>query len=164
MKRIQIFHEVMIPLMVSACDAKSYLELGTHHNETIGKVVCERRYGVDIQPVPLAGVEMFAMTTDDFIAGHAGLHAPYDFVFIDADHSCAAARDDFFGILPHVSPEGIICLHDTNPETQSDTRMDLCGDSWKFAMELHDRGYESVTLNYHPGLTIARNRKRWVPK
>jgi len=163
MKRLQTFHETLIPMLVSACGAQSYLELGTHQNETIGKVVCERRYGVDILTVPLQGVRMFKMTTAEFIKWHAAKYAPYDFVFIDADHSESAVRSDFFGIIDHVSPDGIVCLHDTNPETEADTDPGLCGDGWRFSHVLWNSEYEAVTLPYHPGLTIVRNRGKWGP-
>ena len=66
-------------------------------------------------------------------------------------------------IMPHVSHEGLVCLHDTNPETVEDTQPGYCGDSWKFAKNLSVLGYEAVTLPYHPGLTIVRNRRRWGP-
>ena len=166
MKRLQTFHETLIPMLVEMSGAKSYLEFGTYHNDTIAHVKCEKRYGVDINPIPLpiAGVEMFAMTTQEFIKRDAALLAPLDFVFIDADHSEAAVRADFFGILDYVSPEGIICFHDSNPETLADTDPGLCGTSWKFAELLHNDGYEAVTLPYHPGLTIVRNRMTWGPK
>lgn len=163
MNRLQTFHETLIPMLVSACGAQSYLEFGTHTNETIGRVVCGRRYGVDINPIRCHGVTMFQMTTREFIRNHASLNAPYDFVLIDADHTADAVEDDYNGILPHVSPEGLICLHDTNPQTELDTQFGLCGNAWEFARDLHDRGAEALTLPYHPGLTIIRKRIQWGP-
>ncbi|MHC4094401.1 MAG: hypothetical protein ACYSVY_29715 [Planctomycetota bacterium] len=55
-------------------------------------------------------------------------------------------------------------LHDTNPATPYDTRPGLCGDAWLVAETLKHRGYEAVTLNYHPGLTIVRKREKWGPE
>jgi predicted O-methyltransferase YrrM len=164
MRRLQTFHETLIPLLVEGMGAESYLEFGTYRNDTIGRVRCHRRYGVDTKPIPCPGVEMFAMTTKEFIKRDAALLAPFDFVLIDADHSEAAVRADFFGIIDYVRPEGIVCLHDTNPELLEDTQPGLCGDSWGFARSLYLSGYECVTLPYHPGLTIVRNRKKWGPE
>lgn len=173
MKRDQTLHETLIPMLVEGVGAENYLEFGTHMNETIGKVRCARRTGVDMVPalppgmtygVTTDGLTLFRMTTAEFIKDHAASLAPYDFVFIDADHNAQSAGFDFFGILPYVQHEGLICLHDTNPETVADTAMGLCGDSWRLARSLQSRGYESVTLPYHPGLTIVRKRWTWGPK
>jgi predicted O-methyltransferase YrrM len=162
--RNQTAHETLIPALVEAIGARNYLEFGTHLNQTISNVRCPLRYGVDRVTVPLYGAEMFNMSTEEFIANVAHLYAPYDFVFIDADHCLNSVRRDFFGIVDYVSAEGIICLHDTNPETVADTAPGFCGDSWRFAEILHNDGYEAVTLPYHPGLTIVRNRKAWGPR
>ena len=176
MKSNQTFHERLIPLLVEGVGAESYLEFGTHLNETIGKVRCERRYGVDKNPVEIipsfgATARFFKMTTKQFIENHAEQHAPFDFVFIDADHDAKAVEEDFMGIWPHVSPEGLVLLHDTNPETVSDTDPKLCGDAWKFSKVLQTETdyfdnveFEAVTLPYHPGLTIIRKRISWGPK
>lgn len=163
MKRNQTFHETLIPMLVEGIGAKSYLEFGTHQNQTIGKVRCEKRYGVDRQVISLSGAEMFHMTTEEFIKGHARECGPFDFVFIDADHRREAVEADFYGIIDHVTPEGLVCLHDTNPETEADTKDGLCSDAWTFPRTLSTYRHEAVTLPYHPGLTIVRNRKTWGP-
>lgn len=162
MRRDQTFHETLIPLLVTGIGARSYLELGCGKNETISRVNCELRYGVDIAPVEtISEVRYFKMTTQEFIEKYAIGNAPYDCVFIDADHRIDAVWSDFRGIWPYVSPEGLIAVHDTNPETKADTIPELCGDSWKFARGLS--GYEAVTLNYHPGLSLVRKRVQWEP-
>jgi hypothetical protein len=108
MNRNQTIHEQLIPLLVKAVGAKSYLELHT---------------------IRCPGVAMFNVTTAEFIAKNAPVLGPFDFCFIDADHSRQAVRRDFYGILPHISDEGLICLHDTNPATKADTDPGLCGDA-----------------------------------
>ena len=160
------FHQLIIPRLVEVIGAESYLEFGVHWNETIGRVECPRKYGVDVRllKIEIPNTKLFEMTTEEFIRDEAARYAPYDFVFIDADHSAKAVRADFFGIMDHVSPEGLVCLHDTNPETVGDTAKGLCGDAWKFAEILWRDGYEAVTLPYHPGLTIVRNRQIWGPQ
>jgi len=162
-KRDQTLHERLIPLLVEGIGATTYLELGTFDNATISKVRCRRRIGVDKRAVRCPDVQMFEMRTDRFIENHAKRVAPFDFVFIDADHSAASVEADFHGIWPYVSDEGIVCLHDTNPETEKDTAPGLCGDAWRFAKRLSST-VECVTLPYHPGLTIIRKRVQWGPK
>jgi predicted O-methyltransferase YrrM len=155
---------MIIPALVAVVGAQSYLELGTHLNETIGNVKAPKRFGVDINVVPCDGATMFKMTTAEFIAKHAATHAPYDVVFIDADHNAKSVASDFYGILPYVVHDGLVLLHDTNPETEADSAPGFCGDAWRFARTLHDERFECVTLPYHPGLTIVRNRFLWGPK
>ena len=165
MRRDQTLHQRLIPLLVEGIGARSYLEFGTHKNETIGKVKCPKRYGVDmiIEPLGHPGVTMFAMTTEYFIKEFAAQHAPYDVVFIDASHDYESVERDFKGIWPLVSDEGLVLLHDVNPGTLEDTAPGLCGDAWKFALELRTlhQEYECVVLPYHPGLMIVRKRRKW---
>jgi hypothetical protein len=161
MRQNQTLHETLIPLLVEGIGATSYLELGTHLNETISRVRCERRYGVDLNAVECPGAHTFKMSTAEFISGVAPALAPFDVVFIDAEHSESAVKRDFDGIWPHVSKEGLILLHDTNPETVADTVPGLCGDAWRFACS---NAGEAVTLPYHPGLTIVRKRIWWGPR
>ena len=163
LRRDQSAHERLIPLLVEIIGATSYLELGTHQNETISKVTCWKRYGVDINAADCDGATMFKMSTREFLETVASGLAPFDFVFIDADHAAESVRKDFSQMWPFVSPDGIVCLHDTNPEKQSDATPGLCDDSWKFALYLLGAGHESVTLPYHPGLTIVRKRDKWGP-
>lgn len=164
MRRDQTAHETLIPWLVRLIGARSYLEFGVHAGETITKVECERRYGVDVDGGDFAGCTIFKMTTQEFIDREAAGLAPFDFVFIDADHSCEQVERDFDGIWPHVSKDGIIALHDTNPETPADTAPGLCADSWRHSRRLHERGVESLTLPYHPGLTLVRKRLWWGPE
>jgi len=167
MNRLQSFHEVLIPLLVEAMGVTTYLELGTDQNQTIGKVRCPRRIGVDKAAALCEGAIMFSMPIQAFIGEKAGSLAPFQFVFIDADHSAESVGQDFRGIWPFVEDEGLVVLHDTNPETESDTDPGLCGDAWKFAHDLwlrqHHDCYESLTLPYHPGLTLVRKRVSWGP-
>lgn len=163
MRRDGGFHEILIPVLVKGIGAESYLEFGTANNETIRNVPAPKRYGVDPKCIAIADVHMFQMTTAEFIANHAAQYAPFDVVFIDADHRKDAVMNDFMGIWPHVSPEGLILFHDTNPETMADTDDGACSDSWKFAWTLCGH-HEAVTLPYHPGLTILRKRMTWGPQ
>ena len=162
MKRFQTFHEILVPLLVEGIGATTYLEFGLHDNQTISKVKCEKRIGVDRTANKLDGVEMFSMETSEFIERHAADLAPYDVVFLDADHADKAVLDDFYGIWPHVSPEGLVLLHDTNPETEKDAKPGLCDNAWEAAFEISSVE-EAVTLPYCPGLTIVRKRESWGP-
>ena len=170
MKRDQTLHEELIPLLVDRMGVQSYLELGIYQNDTIQHIVKRCRnlaiHGVDVNEphVRLPGVFYHIMRTDEFIENHAAKYAPFDFVFIDADHNANSASADMVGILKYVADEGLILLHDTNPETLADTDPGACGDSWRLTRIFHDLAYEAVTLPYHPGLTIFRNRVTFGPR
>lgn len=107
---------------------------------------------------------MFEMTTQDFIVKEAAALAPFDVVFIDANHHPENVLADFLGIAPHVREEGLILLHDVNPETWADTAPGLCDNAWIAAKRLITMGAEGVVLPYHPGLMIIRKRLVWGPK
>ena len=162
-RRQQTLHEKLIPLLVKGIGIESYLEFGVNDNQTISRVKCKRKFGVDHKVKELKGAKMFAMSTSEFIRKHAASFAPYDMVFIDSDHKPLSVLDDFYGIWPHVTPDGLILLHDTNPQTAKDTRPGFCDEAWKAAREIA-RSYESVTLPYCPGITIVRKRKLWGPE
>jgi hypothetical protein len=162
MRRDQTAHERLIPLLVEIVGARTYLEIGTHQNQTIGKVACPVRIGVDPAGVNMPDVTMYKMPCGQFLEAHAESHAPYDVVFIDGDHSASAVRADFMGLWPYVADDGMIILHDMQPEHESDAQPGYCGDSWKMGMHIVG-GYEACTLNYHPGLMLVRKRSRWGP-
>ena len=177
--RQQTLHEELIPLLCDRLGVRTYLELGCHENETISKVRerCTSAswhtdgWGIKIHAVDMKepecrvpGVSYHIMSTRTFCREVAPSHAPYDLVFIDADHSYNSALNDWMAIEPHVADEGLILLHDTNPETVADTVPGLCGDSWRLAEQFRSMSVEALTLPYHPGLTIYRKRKTWGPR
>lgn len=163
MRRDQTFHERLIPLLVEGLGAQTYLEIGTDKNQTISKVAAPTRIGVDPNVVELEGCLMLKMTCDEFVLENAAKLAPFDFVFIDADHKAEQVRSDFINIWPHVAPDGMVALHDTSPEHESDAQPGYCDTAWKFAYYLTCGGFEAMTLNYHPGLTLVRKRSHWGP-
>jgi hypothetical protein len=168
-KRDQTVHERLVPLLVNIIGAKCYLELGVYTFNTIRKVKkynpdC-RCVGVDMKwhcPTP-PGIEFHLSTTDHFFVHNADGLEP-DVVFIDADHSYKSVNSDFANSWEIVQPEGLILLHDSNPETEADTDPGLCGDGWKYIKEISAlSNFEAVTLPFHPGLTIVRKRVKWGP-
>jgi methyltransferase family protein len=163
MNRLQTFHEALIPMLVECVGARTYLELGTGSNETIARVRCEKRIGVDANWVQCPGVIQYTMHTDKFLHDHAAVYAPYDVVFLDASHDEDEVWSQIEKLWPLVSPDGLILIHDTNPETVEDTDPGLCGSAWRIVARLEGT-YEAVTLPYHPGLTIIRKRIKSEPK
>lgn len=62
-----------------------------------------------------ADINFINATTDKFfdIANKA---YKFDGIFIDADHSYEAARNDYFNALEHINKDGIIIFHDINSD------------------------------------------------
>ena len=72
---------------------------------------------------------------------------------------------DFDNSWKILKPEGLIFLHDGNPETRADTDPNLCGDAWAAIREITEmETTEAFTFNYHPGLTLIRKRVNWGPQ
>src|SRR3990167_7679357 len=97
MQREQTWHEWFIPELARLIGCHTYLELGVYDSVTIRKVRCQVRVGVDRNVVGQRepGIIYYDMETVDFIVDKARLHAPYDLVFIDSDHSADAVMADF---------------------------------------------------------------------
>lgn len=169
MKRDQTAHERLIPMLVDIVGARVYLELGTYQGDTIKKVQCPVRIGVD-RDIALSLTfpdRFYKMSTQEFIQKCAAECPPFDVVYIDADHGPTAVLADFHGIYPFVADEGLILMHDGNPQTAADTAPGYCDEAWKAIREITEEDeheYEAVTLPYFPGLTIVRKRVQWGPR
>lgn len=161
------FHSVFIAHVVNRAKPAVYLELGVHQNETMG-LVAEHNQGTRLLGVDrydprerIKGVEYFIMDTQVFLKERLPtLTTKLDLVFIDADHSYAAVKRDFEEVWPFVEEQGLVLLHDTFPEGKWEEAPGYSGDSWRFAVELRERGFECVTLPIPPGLTIVRKRDK----
>jgi predicted O-methyltransferase YrrM len=148
-----------------------YLELGVHIGETlqsVGSNVPDAKcYGVDDRDLTESGgnVQMYYMTTQEYLAWQAGRDGPFNVAYIDADHAFESVKADFLALYPHMADQSLILLDDTWPGTQADTVPGLCNDAYRMAGWLKDSGYESVTIPCEPGLTIVRKSARhlgWV--
>lgn len=168
------FHSAIITQIVHSGRPGVYLELGVHQNETMGLVAKfnqgTRLIGVDRkEPYErIMGVEYYIETTQEFLTKRLPeMKVKLGVVFIDADHTYESAKWDFEMVWPFVEEQGIVLLHDTFPEAEWEEKPGYAGDSWRFAVELRERGYDTATVPIPPGLTIVRKRERghlaWRP-
>ena len=165
----QAGHCQLIAHILQLVGATRYLELGAAGGETVRTILgwTSACYivGVDLQPAPLVDLRYLhmQMSTDEFLTMTSDQPESYDAVFIDADHHYEQARSDLLGVLPLVEPHGLIFLHDTYPAEEKWVDQRYCGDVYRLADELRDQKrwpqLEAMTLPYHPGLTIARNKR-----
>lgn len=137
----------------------TYLELGVYKGETFNKVVpfTKKAIGVDVAPTKLNGL-FFQMETSSFFEI---FQEPVDLVFIDADHSYEAAKKDFLASLKLLAPNGVILLHDSDPNNDKLAAPGYCADSFKLVAELEKSNEVNiVTLPlFAPGMSII-TRKR----
>lgn len=94
-----------------------------------------------------------------------------DLLYIDADHSYEAVKQDFITWSKFVTPgTGVILLHDTYPINKKYLQPGYCNDAWKFANMIqksiccssdYNNNFEIVTLpGPHCGLSIIRKRTK----
>lgn len=94
-------------------------------------------------------------------------HLTIDLLYIDADHSYEAVKQDFLTWSKFVTPgTGLILLHDTYPINKKYLKPGYCSDAWKLAKSVHELDiisldFEIVTLpGPHCGLSIIRKRTK----
>lgn len=153
-------HYSIIEAIAKHMKPRAYVELGVHEGECIRRVApyCEKAIGVDIKrPAVVNGWTFIECDTKNISRPFYDI----DLAFIDADHGAESVRRDFDGLWPSISPNGLILLHDTWPESQRYLEPGLCGTACN-AVEGIKRAYspgvEVVTLPISPGLTIIRKK------
>jgi predicted O-methyltransferase YrrM len=161
----QTGHETFIPELCKLLQARDYLELGVHKGSTLCRVAAAlpecHCQGVDIvnHELPLPGnVSMAFMRTDEFFeTWKKSSPVRYDVIFIDANHSYEAVKADLEMALQMLQPRGVLLLHDTHPVSDAYTESGWCGDAFRILNDLQaNPDLQSITLPYHPGLTIVR--------
>jgi len=159
-------HSDVIGILASIYRPKVYVEFGLYIGQTFVKVqpYAERMFGVDIKPnVNLEQLKRFPNVsihyckTDEFSAAFNGT---IDMAFIDADHCIESAKRDFDNILAKLSPNGIILLHDTDPDSDKYIDPGYCGDSYKIVNMLENNpDVNIVTLPLtNAGLSIVTKK------
>lgn len=88
---------------------------------------------------------------------------PVDLIFIDADHSASAVRQDVLNFLPWLKEStGLMLLHDTWPPTREHANPSNCGDCYLIKPWLTElskmENLEVCTIPTQYGLTLIRKR------
>ncbi len=138
-----------------------YLEIGVSNGGTFYNIECQVKHGVD----PNNKDMLYPITSDKFFEN---CNQTYDIVFIDGDHECNQVLRDIDNSIKHLSPNGIIFIHDTKPHTELMQRSpmppseELCerglwtGDVWKAIAKFRSTrtDFSVRTFNIELGLTI----------
>jgi MMP 1-O-methyltransferase len=64
---------------------------------------------------PWADRVRFVRRTGATAARELAFEPPPELIFVDADHSYAAVREDFLAWTPHLAAGGVVALHDSRP-------------------------------------------------
>ena len=147
--------------------AQRYLEIGVAQGDMIRQIQVEERWGVDPYPrveAVQASSVFIPQTSDIFFEKLAPqLGAKFDLVFIDGDHRADQVYREVQSAIQHLSPGGMICLHDCCPfneemqEVPPRSGGDWTGDVWKAVVRLRAEGEHLVRVinsDYGIGLVL----------
>ena len=113
-------------------ECRLYLELGIFSGDTIDVVRkhCHCRcIGVDICDYRTDKTsEFYHLTNDEFFGLFTGTA---DVIFVDANHDYDNVSRDFTNALNHLSPAGVIILHDVDPAEERMLASTECSDAWR---------------------------------
>lgn len=140
-----IHHSTFIGQLASIYKPNIYVELGLYEGETLKKVqpFAHNLYGVDIksneyleQLNNIPNITITYKSTDSFFES---FDKKIDMAFIDADHNYNSVLRDFENVYSRLNQNGIIILHDTDPEDDRLIHPSYCGDSYRIVNEFEKR-------------------------
>lgn len=120
----------IINYLIEHFNYKSYLEIGVQHKATFNRVICEKKVGIDPNPVFKADK---VMTSDQFFEQNEDR---FDIIFIDGLHEFKQALNDIFHSIKVLTLDGTIVIHDCNPVSELMQKVprntkQWTGDVWK---------------------------------
>lgn len=124
-------HTKIIKTICEILSPKSYLELGIYHGDTIEslKNIVPYRVGVDVnQQINNLTCKLIIGTTKQFFNYNK---EKFDIIFIDANHNYEFVKSDLEEAKKILNYNGLIILHDTDPESIDLLAEDRCSDSYK---------------------------------
>lgn len=124
-------HSKLIYAVCKLIKPQSYLELGIYKGETIEflKDTIPYRVGVDTKKNRNDFTfDFFQGTTEQFFKSNK---RAFDFIFIDANHNYDCVKYDLEEARKILNYNGIIALHDTDPESTHLLQEGYCSDSYK---------------------------------
>ena len=141
---------------------RSYLEIGTFHNDLFDNIKCDKKVGVD----PVSGGTI-RKTSDDFFISN---NEKFDCIFIDGLHYYSQVKKDIDNSLKVLNPNGIILLHDCLPNNHFEQAIPRCqatwnGDVWKAIVECRtNKDIDTYTCYADFGIGVILNRANNLSK
>ena len=185
MTRIEIVQRAL-----DALGGQRYLELGVKDGacfdvvEATTKVAVDPRFAFRVPVLARArtalgarsGMLYFPTTSDAFFARHGERLAPFDVVFVDGLHTYEQAYRDVRNALAVLRPEGVVLVHDCNPQTAAAAAPSLAeaartegfagdwnGDVYRAIVRLRtDEGLDVSVLDPDQGVgVVTRGTQGW---
>tara|TARA_A100001515_G_scaffold129831_1_gene116731 strand:- start:41 stop:544 length:504 start_codon:yes stop_codon:yes gene_type:complete len=154
-----IHHSDIISDLARVYRPKLYVELGLYTGENWYKVLpyADKSFGVDIVDRSVKGGKIYIETTDNFFQH---FDQEINMAFIDADHCFESVLKDLKNVSKLLHPQGVIILHDTDPESDHLFDKGYCGDAYRIVALLQDsEEYNSITIPVaEAGLTIITKK------
>jgi len=144
---------------------KNYLEIGVFRGQNIREIIAEHKDGVD--PTTELGKTIpeinYPVTSDEFFNLIKDHDVKYDIIFIDGLHHSDQVDKDIENALNHLVDNGIIVMHDCNPEKEEYTSVPRVtgiwhGDVYKSALRLRQKyPHKFITVEDDCGCGVIFN-------
>ncbi len=144
---------------------KNYLEIGVFRGQNIREIIAEHKDGVD--PTTELGKTIpeinYPVTSDEFFNLIKDHDIKYDIIFIDGLHHSDQVDKDIENALNHLVDNGIIVMHDCNPEKEEYTSVPRVtgiwhGDVYKSALRLRQKyPHKFITVDTDCGCGVIFN-------
>ncbi len=126
----ELLRSHIVQYCIDASGGKTYVEIGVRAGETFCNVAAERKIGIDPMAAALAvkeeltkgeSIHYYQMTSDDFFRTHKDLFAneKIDVAFVDGLHTYEQSLRDVCHCLDHMTEEGVVIIHDCNPQSEA---------------------------------------------
>jgi hypothetical protein len=143
--------------IINSKNFKSYLEIGTFHDDLFKHIKCNKKVGVD----PVSGGTV-RKTSNQFFDSNKD---KFDCIFIDGLHYYSQVKKDIENSIKILNPNGIILLHDCLPSNHFEQAVPRCqwtwnGDVWKAIVECRIKeNIDTYTCYADFGVGVIFNRK-----
>lgn len=155
----QIINEI-----IKENEYNSYLEIGFGNGEGFAAIECKNKYSVDPN-----GKADYKGTSDDYFK-EITKDVKYDVILVDGLHHADQVRKDIINAAKHLKKNGVIVLHDVNPNSK-ETQEVPCntpiweGDCWRAFIGFREAYPDVETKCYlddHGVAIIYPNGKRFA--
>lgn len=141
--------------IAGALGARTYLEVGVQEGKVFRFVNVPHRVGVDPDPASAASTHR---TSDDYFAD-LDAEVRFDLIFIDGLHLAEQVAQDVANARQHLTPGGVIVLHDCDPPTERSAQREVnpalwCGDVWRTWVRLRVELPHTFTVDADLGLGV----------
>ncbi len=157
----------LINYYLSKKDFKKYLEIGVHQGHSYNLVDAIIKDSVDPNEESPA---IYHMTSDEFFEKVGPtLGYKYDVIFIDGLHHTEQVDRDIENSLKYLEEDGVVILHDCNPESEMRQRVPADFDIWeygwngdvwksifKFRVNNSHKNYKVFVVNDDEGLGVIK--------